>query len=271
MTRAIIAAAALALVGASAAQGAAPVVRAAVEPASPLFGDAFAYVVDVKVDASRAEGVRVGSDVGPFTRVAPTRVTRSVANGVARITVTETVACLTAACIPGPPGTAVPLPPAHITLDGARIAAAPVVVRVGSRVAGAAVRASEPAFRRPAGLPPATVRVEPGRAQGALVLGGIVLLVAGLLAIAAPLRRRRPGAGAAGRIDPVARAIRLLRESAARDSTDRRRAASLVSRVVGEGDLAVDAARVAWSRRDPGPPDAETLADRVEQETGRRA
>lgn len=271
MTRAIIALGALALVMASASQGAGPIVHAAVEPAAPLFGDTFAYVVDVEVDESRVDGARIFNEVGPFTRVAPTRVTRSVANGVARITVTEKIACLTARCIPGAPGTAVAIPHARVTLDGVGAAGPPVVVWVRSRVSGDAVRASEPVFRRPAGLPPATVRLDPGRAQAGLALGGIVLLFVGILVIVVPLRRWRPAAAPSDRTDPVVRAVRLLRESAARDSPDRRRAASLVSRVIGEGDLAVDAARVAWSRGDPGPPDAATLADRVERTTGTRA
>ena len=63
----------------------------------------------------------------------------------------------------------------------------------------------------------------------------------------------------------------LLRESATRDSEDRRRAASLASRVVRELELARSAAGIAWSRPDPGPPDATTLADRVEHADGRGA
>jgi hypothetical protein len=262
--RAIIAVAALALVTASVAQGAAPTVQAAAFPSDPLFGDTFAYVVEVHIDASKAGRVRIGTDVGPFTRVVPTRTSRSVSNGVARITVTQKIACLAARCIPGAQGKAVALPRALVTVDGVGTSAQPILVQIRTRVADAEVRASKPVFRRPATLPPATVRVDPVLAQAALV----ALFVAGLVGIAAPLRRRRPGAGPARRPDPVARAVRLLRESATRDTPDRRRAASLVSRVVGEADLAAAAARVAWSRGDPGPPDAAALADRVDRTTG---
>jgi hypothetical protein len=57
----------------------------------------------------------------------------------------------------------------------------------------------------------------------------------------------------------------LLRESAARETPDRRRAVSHVGRIGGEPDLALDAARVAWSRGDPSPTEVAALADRVER------
>jgi len=268
--RRAIAVVALALVAVATAQGTTPTVTAAVEPADPLFGDAFAYVVEATVDADRADEVRVVDEIGPFTRVAPTRESRSVANGVARVRVTETLACLTARCLPGAAGKVVGLPQAKVRGAGAVTVAPPAQVHVRSRVTGAAIDASKPVFRRPVDLPPATVRVGPALAQAGLALAGIVLLAVGFLIVVAPLHRRRTGARVEGGTDALARAVRLLRESTTRDSTDRRRAAGLAARIAGEPRLAVDAAQVAWSRAEPRPPDASTLADRMER-TAERA
>jgi hypothetical protein len=65
-------------------------------------------------------------------------------------------------------------------------------------------------------------------------------------------------------------ALRLLRESARRPVSDRRRAADYVARAAGTrgSDVAVDATRVAWSKSDPQPPEVTALADRVETTLG---
>jgi hypothetical protein len=104
-----------------------------------------------------------------------------------------------------------------------------------------------------------------------LVLLGMGLLAIGAIVLTAPLRRSRADERRAVRVDQRERAVRLLRESATRDAGDRRRAASLASRIVGEPELAQSAAGIAWSRPEPGPPDATTLADRVEHAPGGRA
>jgi hypothetical protein len=267
VSRAIVAVVAAVLVSASAANAGAPTIRATPSKPNPLFGDSFTYVVEVAVDAASADSTRIVDDVQPFTRVEPTRVTRRTASGVAHITVTETIACLSAPCIAA--RGAVVLPPARVTTARGGAAAPSVVIHVGSRVKAAAVKDSKPVFRRPSALPAATTRVDPAAAEIGLALVGILLAGFGAFVLTAPLRRSRSVALRHERVDPVARAIRLLRESATRDSTDRRRAANLASRVVGEPELAGGAARIAWSRDDPGAPDAETLADRVERQSGK--
>lgn len=248
------------------ALAAAPTITATARPDTPLFGDPFEYVVVVTTPAGDAGNVRIADDVGPFARVAPTRTSRSVSNGVATTTVTETLACLTAACMStSPDGHLVPLPRARAVVDGATVAAIPASVRVGTRVPAPEVSAAEPPFTRPHDLPAVGYRVSPALLQAALLAVGLVLLVAAALGIAVPVvRRRSETARAAAAADPVARAVRLLRESAGRDVPDRRRAAGLASRVVDRPDLSLDAATIAWSRPEPGPPDASSLADRVE-------
>jgi hypothetical protein len=267
--RGLVMALGLAALGAATATGAfaaPPSIIATADPASPLFADPFSYVVVVKTPAADAARVRIRDDVGPFARVAPTHTTRSVSKGVATTTVTETLACLTAACMSSSPdGRSVSLPPARAVLDGATTTAIPVIVRVGTRVPSSEVTARQPPFRRPRALPAAGYRVSPGTLEVALVVTGVLLLGVAVLGIAVPILRRRQKGRAATEADPVTRAVRLLRESAERDAADRRRAAGLAARVVDRPDLSLDAATVAWSRPEPAPPDATSLADRVER------
>lgn len=264
MKRALIGVAAVVLVAAPAAFAASPTIDARIAPASPRFGDTFAYVVTASVDASRLATARVVAEVAPFTRMGAAVESRSSTNGVGHITVTESLACLAAACLGRSIGAAVALPRARVSAGG-QVATTPrVEVAVGSRVGATAVKATEPAFRRPEGLPSSTFRVSPTAATLLLGLLGLVLLALGAIVLSAPLRRVRGENRQAVDVDQRKRAARLLRASAARDSADRRRAASLASRVVGEPGLARAAAGVAWSRSEPGPPDATTLADRVE-------
>jgi hypothetical protein len=262
---------AFAVAAATSATAATPSVTATADPANPLFGDAFQYVVVVRTPSGDAARTRIVDDVGPFARVARTRTTRSVSKGFTTTTVTETLACLSAACMStSPDGRPVPLPRARAVLDGVAAEALPVTVRVGTRVPASEVTASEPRFRRPHELPAASYRVTPGAVEAALVVVGVLLLAAATLGLAMPiLRARGRSARAAAPADPVARAVRLLRESTVRDATDRRRAAGLASRVVDRPDVSLEAATVAWSRPAPGPPDAASLADRVERAGGR--
>jgi hypothetical protein len=257
-------------VQAAAAQAAAPTVSATLTPANPLFGDTATYVVEATVDPAVLDAARIVDGVAPFTRVAPARVTRSVMDGVGHFTVTETIACLSAPCVAGKRGAAIELPPAQVAFAGSVAAAPRVQVHVGSRVSDAAVKAADPRFSRPTGLPRPSFRFSPGAAAALLALLGLALVAVGVLVLTAPLRRTRAASRGALPGDPRERAVRLLRESVGRDSRDRRRAASLASRVVGESDLADEAAAVAWARPEPRAPDAETLADRLER-TGEEA
>ena len=266
--RALVGIAALVLVVVPSALADSPRIDSRVDPANPRFGDPFGYVVTATVDGSLVDSARIVNDVAPFTRVASTVERRSVTDGVGHITVSETIACLAAACLEGRRGVAVALPRARVVAGGEVAVAPRVEVAVGSRVTAAAVKASEPAFRRPDGLPGATYGVSPSLAAALFAVLGIGLLAGGAIVLTAPFRRERAGARRALRVDERERAVRLLRESATRDAEDRRRAASLASRVVREPELARSAAGIAWSRPEPGPPDATTLADRVEHAGG---
>ena len=270
MKRVLLVIAAAAFVAAPSAAAAQPTIDARVDQAHPRFGDSFRYAITATVDGSLVDGARVTSDVAPFTRIGPTVEKRSTTNGVGHVTVTETIACLSAACLEKRGGV-IALPRARVSAGG-EVATAPVVpVTVESRVAAAAVKASDPSFRRPTALPDPTYRMSPGVAAALLALLGVGLRGGGAVVLAAPLLRSRVDRRRVADVDQRERAVRLLRESATRDAGDRRRAASLASRVVGEQELARTAAGVAWSRPEPGAPDATTLADRVEHAAGGRA
>ena len=134
-----------------------------------------------------------------------------------RSTVTETLACLAAACMSSSPdGRSVTLPPARVVLDGARTTAIPVIVRVGTRVPASEVTADEPPFRRPHELPAVGYRVSPERSRRRSSSAGLPCSVqprSGSRCRSCDGGAERAHAAAAA--DPVARAVRLLRESVA--------------------------------------------------------
>jgi hypothetical protein len=245
-------AALLAALSAAAPAAAAPVLRASVEPARVSVGDPFTYVVE-------AEGVgaaTIEADAGAFDAVAEPRVERDGDS----VRVVQRLACLGAACVPetGPRAVALPAPRAGAATG------APAIVTVVPRLSAAAVRAERPAFRATTTAPDPP---RAGPAVPALWAAAALLALAGATLLAAEVRaRRRSRRCAAEAGDLRDRAVRLLRESALRPPPDRRRAADLARRVVGSGELAAAASRLAWSRPEPAPEDVEWLAARVESE-----
>jgi hypothetical protein len=260
----------LALAAVPVASGATPVVRSSVSLSSPRFGDTVTYTVAIGVPAAKADSTTVETDVGVLTRVSPPETSRSVERGVVHVVVTERLACLVAQCLTRTGGRVVTIPAARARVGPVELRGRPLLLRIGPRVPLAAVRASEFSFRRPSGAAALTPRADPAMLEALLVAAGLLLVIVGVAGVALPLLRRRELHIPAGRVDPLRRAVRLLRESTTRDGPDRRRAASHAGRLVGQTTVAIDAARVAWSRDDPGPRDVAALADRVERAAGRR-
>lgn len=231
MKSVVACAAVLALAGSARA---APV--EAVAPGVVEFGDTFVYGV-----TGRAGDPRLDAPVAPFTRIGEPLVERR--GNV--VLVMQQLACLSEGCLgPGPTR---------------RLRLGPRTIVVRGRVTPAEVAAGLSAYRRNTALAPH------GDASGASRLLAAVAAVAALAALVAvflALPRRR------ARVDALERAIRLLRESAARAAPDRRRAADLLARLVrGRADaLEHDATTIAWSRRDPASSDTEELAARASQE-----
>ena len=263
MTRRVVGAAMLAVLLAGAPTGAAasPALTGTVVPRAPRFGDSFEYTVVLELPAATQDAERsLSAPVAPFTSVAPDRVTRSSSGGTTRVSVVQTLACLTVDCVPQRGARSVTLPAARARVEGVTLVADRVTMRVRPRVAPTAVSADRPDFREPAALPAPTTRADPA------ALAVVVAVLAGasaLTAVTALVGRRRRAGAAPAHVDPLARAIRLLRESRSRSSDDRRRAAALASRVVPAAELARDAERIAWERRPPAPSDASELADRA--------
>lgn len=131
-----------------------------------------------------------------------------------------------------------------------------VSVRVLPRVTAKQVAAAKPRYRAPTTLPAAE-----GAGAGSLVLfaGAIVLvLLAGALAATELLRRRGEAP-----VDRLRRALRLVRESAARTPADRRRALDNLAVTLGEAQPSERATRLAWARPEPEPAATVGIADEV--------
>ena len=131
-----------------------------------------------------------------------------------------------------------------------------VTIRVLPRVTPKQVRASKPPYLVPTALP---------AARGAGPAGGLLIATAALLALLAAalvVADRRPGRGPAP-IDRLHRALRLVRESAARAPRDRRRALDHLAATLGDEPPAERATRLAWARPEPEPDATRAIADEV--------
>ncbi len=210
-------------------------------PATISFGD------PVLVTATGAEPLEL--ELGPWTALGPPE-TSPAAGGV---TVTQHVTCLVEACLPTNGTRSVALPVARAA---GRATAARILVE--PRVAAAAVAAAKAAYRRSTEPPPVTGH----RGSTAGLLAAALALLLGAALVAVPWRRERPAA-AGPPDDALARALRLLRESARRPAPDRRRAADLAGRVAPA--VAARAGSVAWSRPDPDAAEVDELAGRLEK------
>jgi hypothetical protein len=252
------------------AQAAPITVHADAEPATVGIGDPIDYVVVARLPADAVEpsSVRIFGDAGPLAPIGPTRTTRRVEGSMVVVTLEQRLACLDLACTPGEGMHPVRLPAPRVVAElagggEARGRADPVTIVVEPRVDGADVRAAAPPYRQETALPAADRRA--GRLVEPLMVATAACALMALAFAVLAVRPRSTG-HRAGEAE-LARAVRLLRESAARPASDRRRAADLVSRVVGSTgarSIADDASELAWSASAPEPEDAVALADRAE-------
>lgn len=138
---------------------------------------------------------------------------------------------------------------------GRTVSVGGVTVHVLSRVTPQQVAAPKPAYRAPTALAGAG----DGSAATLLFIGAALLtLLAGVL-VAVELRRRRGEAP----VDRLARALRLVRESATRETDDRRRALDHLAATLGEAPPAEQAIQLAWARPEPEPDETRAVADGV--------
>jgi hypothetical protein len=264
----------LGIVASSLAPGtvrAAPIrVQAEARPARVGVGDPIRYVVVARLPESAVEAstVRIFADSGPLAPTAPATTTRRTEGSTLVVTLVQRLACLDLPCAPvqGPRSVSLPAARVSAALRGRGVAtgrADPATLVVEPLVAGADVRAARPAYREQTALPVADGRA--GRLV-APIMGAAAVL--GVVALSLVVLVLRPRSRASRREAELARAVRLLRESAARPVTDRRRAADLVSRVAGSTgarSVAAEASELAWSASSPKPEGTVSLAERAEK------
>jgi hypothetical protein len=245
-------------------------VTASVERGVVPFADTFVVEATARFDPDTVDAgsVRVELAPGPFDPVGkPTLHSRD-----GEVTLRQSLACLSEGCVPvgkGPRVARIPAARATAALaTGAPLAveSRAVTVRIAPRVTPAQVAARTPPFRRPVEISPPAYRTGAGLLAALAAAAAAVLLLGAALLVVAELRRRRalrPEVPA----DRLARALRLVRESAFRVPPDRRRALDHLSRTledVGDGGHARGATQLAWSPPEPEPAAAHALADAVE-------
>jgi len=191
------------------------------------------------------------------------------------IELTRDAICVTSACVSDTGSTTPKLAPALVsaTLQNGRtvrVAAAWPRLTVRGRVTGGDLSRAEPPFRA-ALLPPApTYRTSPGTLAWLLDAAAIVLGLAAAALVLVQVRRWARAREGVARADELERALRLAREAEERPPPDRRRAAGLLARLLGERDaaLAGSASDLAWREPQPEPEALESLVGEVERERG---
>jgi hypothetical protein len=236
------------------------------------FGDPLTAQLDLLVDPRRIDpaSVRVRPRFSPYRTVSATVRVRS-AGGVL-LSYRYELECLAPACVPdrAPSERSFPAAALSYRIRGGSLERTAVewprhtiVSRLSAPVLG------DPIAQLKADAPPAAVsyRVDPGMLRALLAALSAVLVLGGatLVVLALPVRSRRV-------VDldlpPLERALRLVRASASNGYPDERRKAlgglGRELRTCGRTDLALDAARLAWSAEPPSATAASRFADDVE-------
>ncbi|HEY2373719.1 MAG TPA: hypothetical protein VGH82_14445 [Gaiellaceae bacterium] len=243
--------------------------RAGFDDSTVQFGDPIHTRVTVVVDGTvRAGSVRIVDDPAPLTTVSPARTSRV---GEV-IEVTRDAMCLTSACVSDTGSTTPKLTPALVNAKLKNGRTVQVVVHwpqltVRGRVTGGDLSRSQPPFRASL-LPPApTYRTSPSTLAWLLDAAAIVLGLVAVVLVLVQVRRWMRSRGRAVPADELERALRLAREAERRAPPDRRRAAGLLARLLGERDapLAGDASDLAWAKPQPEPGALESLVGEVER------
>ena len=224
-------------------------------------------VVTVNAQKVDPSSVRVSLGVAPLAALGPVRQRG--------LHFTVDAACIDEGCVPDANARAVHLAPVRVTgrlKDGrpfTRTFSWPTLV-LASQVPARALRGAPP-LRLEQTAPSPKYAVSPSTLAAVLdaLAGVLALAIAGGLLL---MRRRAQRRSAALALDPLDRALALVRESAGRPPADRRRALNLLARVLDRRrpGLAPSVDEAAWSRPQPSAEAAEEVADTVEHAvTGR--
>jgi len=247
-------------------------------PRPAFFGQNVTARAEIVVDdhVVDASSVRFTPDFTPFAAVGSPERSRASAGSVTTLGFVYTLSCLDEGCLPGASTRAVELRDTTVTARSRsggveRLAVHWQPLLVTPRVAPAAASAARPPWRIQLALPQVSYRVQPGTARIVSWLLTALLACAGLtLVVWEIVRRRRIALARARALSRLAQAIALVRDSEGRPVDDRRRALSLLSRVLaahgnGDANLAGDATRLAWDRPEPSPTRIEELLRDVEE------
>ena len=244
--------------------------RAGFDDATVQFGDLIHTRVSVVADGSvRAGSVRVVDDLAPLTTVSQPRTSR--VGGVTEVTLDAI--CLTSACVSDTGSTTPKLAPARVSATLKNGHAVNVTVHwpqltVRGRVTGGDLSGSQPPFRASLLPPAATYRTAPATLAWLLDAVAIILGLGAAALVGVQVRRWTRGRGHLAPGDDLERALRLAREAERRPVPDRRRAAGLLARLLGERDaraLAGNASDLAWAEPQPEPEALESLVGEVER------
>jgi hypothetical protein len=274
----------LLLAGGNAGQpGVTPSARLAVhtsfEPETIAFGDRIVARAVVLLDRDRVRvgTLQVSNDLAPLTLLGPAQTTRTNRGRLQVVSVSVPVACLTDPCVKRSGDTPLVLPRLRAAVeakDGHVLHARTKwpELHVGSRVTAADLKPVRPPFRGDATPPPVTYSLSPSTLGRLLDLAAALFAAAGLgLAVfEGVLFARRPRRAPVS-IGDLEAALRYVRESEERPAPDRRRALSLVARVLDRrhASLAGEARELAWSEPKPDPRELSELVSEIEREVGR--
>jgi len=268
VTRSVVAATVAALVVAAGAEAAAdpPPSVATNAPRTIGFGDAFDYVVEATVPSSAANTAELTAAVDPFTVLDAEPIERERRGELTIIRLAQRLACLDEGCVGRARSQRIALPAPVVVVGSRSLEGRGAAITVRGRIAPSPAPPGPPdpdLFQADTTIPPAT-STSPTTVFWALMTAAVVALLTALLLVTGTRRRT------VASDDPLARAIRLVRESAGRPEPDRRRAADLLARTALERDrapLAADARRIAWAPAAPAARTVEDLAASATRET----
>jgi hypothetical protein len=261
--------------GGQSALGTKPVlVDASLSPATAHFGDQVTAVLDVLVNPALVDprSVRLETRFSPYD-VVEEHDERGTLGGAAHLHSTYLLACWSQACTTTGEQRSIRFPAGRIVLreQGRGTTAQPIkwpALLVSTRLTPDEVALQYPPFRTGLALTKPSYSISPDL-LGSLLLAGSGLLLVVAVGLLAPQLRARVSVPFLARLSPLQRALALIRH-AGRDGDEARRRKALERlarelRARGEGELAHDAGRLAWSDDAPSPDSIEALAAQVER------